>query len=155
MPRLNQLTLIACPFSAAMDFVERFFSTRKTLVVQGAAIFHVQVVPAFELVPDRSDFVRRHDALRVVWKPLPHEKLLPSFHAVITVRPHGRQSALRIRGYYQPPLGRFGRLFDRVIGRLIARTTVRALAQQIKEYVASSWSAERASYPNLSTLNTR
>lgn len=155
MPRVNEQMPIVCPFSAAMDFVERFFKARPSLVVEGAGIFRVRVTPSFELTADRSDVVRRHDALKILWKPAPHEKLLPSFHALITLRPRGRNTEMRIRGYYRPPLGRFGWFFDRVVGSLIARQTIRTLSRQIKDYVESGWAAERASYPSLTALNTQ
>ncbi len=74
--------------------------------------------------------------------------LFPIMRGMITVRPNGPATEVRMDGSYTPPLGAFGELFDRIIGRRIALRTVERFLDQLHDSVEREWqnqSRERAS----------
>lgn len=100
------------------------------------------VKAAAAIVDDRSDDVRRHDALLLAWKPH-HRGMFPDFQGVLTARPSGRGADLNLHGRYEPPLGLPGAIFDTVAGRHIARITMGRVLCDLCKQIEQKWNAER------------
>lgn len=62
---------------------------------------------------------------------------------LITVRPNGLATELRMEGTYAPPLGAPGQLFDRIIGRRLAQRTVNRFLDELRDFVEQEWQKER------------
>jgi hypothetical protein len=118
----------ACPFSIAQayaqDYLERAEST-------GASPL---IVSPFAL-----PFLRRTVAM--TFSVVLHWKsgfaLLPDFRGTIRFRAARRETLVRIEGTYAPPLGRFGTVFDGLIGKWIAKETVTDLLRRIAKSLES------------------
>lgn len=133
----------ACPFSAVIDFAEKALHDSPWMRVSPVPVVSENVQAAAAVVDDRSDDVRRHDALLLAWKPN-HRGMFPDFQGVLTARPSGRGAELTLHGRYQPPLGLPGAVFDAVAGRHIARVTMRRVLADLCTQIEQRWDAERA-----------
>lgn len=154
MSTIYGTVLLDCPFSACLTYIEEFFNERHSLALKGMRTVKTDVLLQYELVADEEDTARLHDALAIRWRPkarLP----LPSFRGSLTVRPHMTRTELRLKGGYLPPLGAAGKIFDAVVGKNIARDTIRGFLRQVKIFVESAWQRERSGYPDIETLNRR
>ncbi len=119
----------ACPFSAAIECAEDYL---QRAVARGR--IQELLVPtdvSVRVVEDYTDTVRRHDALEFRWRP--RISVLPSAHALLTVRPHAPPGTeLQFSIAYEPPFKGFGRLFDTWIGRHIAWATSGLLLRRLR-----------------------
>jgi hypothetical protein len=152
--KISETVLLDCPFSASLDYVEEFFDEHRRLPLKGVRTVKTDVSVQYDLVVDRNDTARLHDALAIRWQPKEHLPL-PSFHGSLTVRPHVNRTELRLEGGYVPPLGAAGKTFDAVVGRNIARDTMEGLLREVKTFVDSAWQRDRSAYPDIETLNRR
>jgi hypothetical protein len=132
-----------CPFSVAHEYAAEFFrgaedrgiEVRVPLrdffyVVRGHVRKPVSLV--FAAHPDELEGGRGHDALLIEWKA--GTRLLPDFHGTLRLRIETVDSTrLTLEGTWRPPLGPFGRVFDPLIGRAIAKATMRDLVGRIAE----------------------
>jgi hypothetical protein len=129
-----------CPFSVAHQYAEDFLrdAEREVTVkvplrdfiagLPGAARAPVKMV--FALHPDEADSGRLHDALMVEWHA--GTRIFPLFHGTLRLRIASVDTTLlTFEGSYRPPLGRPGSVFDRLIGRRIARATMKELLDRI------------------------
>lgn len=135
-----------CPFSAVVEFSEEALRTRPDVTLSIAPATGARVHVESQLTDDVSDISRKHDALLLSWKP-PVAQLFPDFHGVLTVRPAGRGSQMRIQGSYEPPFGLAGRVFDTLAGQFIARLTLRRLLRDIAGVVEHRWKVFRKELP--------
>ena len=133
-------TVARCPFSVAHDYAEDFLRDAERSVevhvplrdfitgLPGAARAPVKMV--FALHPDEAESGRLHDALAIEWHA--GTRLFPLFHGTLRLRIASVDSTrLTFEGAYRPPLGLVGLVFDRVLGRRIARATMRELLDRI------------------------
>ena len=144
---------VAVPFSEAEGYADDFLSDAER---RG---FHVHV-PLRDLLPHVTGKIRKpvqmvfarhgdeleqgrlHDAMLIEWTAT-GTRLFPQFHGTLRLRIAGASATrLTLEGAYRPPLGRVGRVFDRVIGRRIARATMRELLDR----VAGAMEAREADY---------
>ena len=132
----------ACPFSAVIEFAEKALSESRWMRVSPVPVVAENVQAVAAVVDDRSDDVRRHDALLLAWKPN-HRGMFPDFQGVLTARPSGRGAELSLHGRYQPPLGLPGAIFDSVAGRHIARLTMRRVLDDLCKQIEQKWNAEK------------
>jgi hypothetical protein len=132
----------ACPFSAVIDFAEKALHESHFMRVSPVPVISENVQTLAAVVDDRSDDVRRHDALLLAWKPN-HRGMFPDFQGVLTARPSGRGAKLNLHGRYQPPLGLPGAIFDTVAGRHIARMTMGRVLDDLCKQIEQKWNAER------------
>jgi hypothetical protein len=132
-----------CPFSAAVEFAEQALRRQPNIRVSAVPPIGDTVSLKTRVVDDVTDDARKHDALLLAWQPA-HEALFPHFHGALTARPDGPGTCIRIEGSYDPPLGRFGAVFDAVLGRSIARVTIARLLRDITRTVEDRWDAFRA-----------
>lgn len=63
------------------------------------------------------------------WRP--RWRGFPSFGAILTVRPTGKETDLVLEGSYEPPGGVVGALFDRIVGQKLAARTMDDLLDQL------------------------
>ena len=129
-----------CPFSVAHEYAEDFLRDAERSVevkvplrdfiagLPGAARAPVQMV--FALHPDEAESGRLHDALAIEWHA--GTRLFPLFHGTLRLRIASvEMTRLTFEGAYRPPLGTFGVVFDALIGRRIARATMREMLDRI------------------------
>jgi hypothetical protein len=126
---IHASALVRCPFSVAVEMMERALRARHDIIVSPMRGLRERVHVGWAIVDDLTDECRRHDALTIFWKP--EHRTFPSFSGTLTVRPHFRDVHVRITGQYDPPSGGPGRLFDRMAGRHIARHTLRRLIRDL------------------------
>lgn len=154
MTTIRETARADCPFSAAIEFASTFFQAHGTLAVSGSLVVRTDVLTTFEVVLDRTDSSRLHDAVHLDWSP--GERLpFPRFSGLLTVRPHDAGSDLTLEGSYEPPFGLLGTLFDTLLGEQIAHGTVRALLRQIVLSLEASWRTYSLAAPDIATLNAR
>lgn len=146
--------VVRCPFSVAHDYAEDFF----TYAAQGGVELNV---PLRDLAPTRGGHLRRrvrlvaqrrldedepgriHDALEIDWSA--GTRFFPDFHGALRLRIDSVETTrLSLEGTYRPPFGPFGRIFDLVIGRRIARATMRDLLRRLGEAMEAREEAFRA-----------
>ncbi len=133
----------ACPFSAVIEFAEKALRKSPQMRISPGYAVSENVKATAAVVDDRSDGVRRHDALLLAWRP-DHRLLFPEFRGVLTARPRQRGVWLRLDGSYDPPLGFFGRAFDLVFGRAIVHATMARLLAQLGGEIEAQWADFRA-----------
>jgi hypothetical protein len=128
--------ICACPFSIAQsyaqDYLERAESTGASpLIVSPFALPFLRrsVAMTFSVVADETERGRAHEAVILHWKS--GFALLPDFRGTIRFRAARRETLVRIEGRYAPPLGRFGTVFDGLVGKWIAKETVTDLLRRI------------------------
>ncbi|HVA38405.1 MAG TPA: hypothetical protein VNJ51_12425 [Candidatus Dormibacteraeota bacterium] len=149
MRTLHVTRYVGCPFSATIELAELALRDRRDLIVSAAPALRERASVSFRRVKDRDDQTRRHDALLLAWRPH-HMTLFPDFHGVLTVRPKHQGVWLRIQGSYEPPLGLCGRVFDALLGRAIARLTLKRLAADLAVKIEARWAAIRSGSKDVS-----
>ena len=138
MRRAIQATaLVRCPFSQATPMLERALANYPEFTVSPMRGVRERVKIGWSIVDDLTDSARGHDAIAIYWTP--ENPTFPSFAGTVTVRPHFRESHIRISGHYEPPLGAPGRFFDRLAGRHIARVTLKRLVRTLGKDVESRY----------------
>jgi hypothetical protein len=129
-----------CPFSVAHDYAEDFLQAAERAVevriplrdffygLRGHVARPVELV--FALHPDETEDGRLHDALLIEWRA--GTRLFPHFHGTLRLRIEDvRRTRLTFEGAYRPPAGLVGVAFDLVLGKRIARSTMRELLERI------------------------
>jgi hypothetical protein len=143
MSRLSVTKLAHCPFSAAVELSEKVVAGRKGMYVTPSAPFGERVHFAAASTDDCTDEARKHEALLVAWRPQAYA-LFPDFHGVVTVRPEQRGGAeLRLHGEYTPPYGAPGKVFDAILGRMLALATMRHFLDDLAADIDAAYANER------------
>jgi hypothetical protein len=138
--RVEVERVVRCPFSVAHDYAEQFFREAgneidvriplRDVVYALPGKVRKPVKLEFALRPDETDAGRAHDALQVEWRAA--TRLLPDLHGVLRLRIATVETTrLTLEGTYRPPLGAAGLIFDALVGRRIARASVRDLLERI------------------------
>ncbi len=143
MPLISRVSvdrLVQVPFSVAHDYAEDFFRAAERDVevrvplrdlfwaVRGQFRRPVRLV--FALHPDETDDGRRHNAMMVEWTA--GTRLFPQFHGTLRLRIASVASTLlTLEGAYRPPFAPLGVVFDRLVGRRIARATMAELLERL------------------------
>lgn len=133
---------VNCPFSAVIDFAEEALRSRGDISLSPAPLISQQATMTSRVTEDVSDPARRHDALLIAWRPK-NSLLFPEFRGAFTVRPERRGAWLRIQGSYEPPFGFFGKIFDALIGRIIARRTLARMLGEVASNIEWRWHSFR------------
>jgi hypothetical protein len=138
MTELHVERYVDCPFSVAEQYVSDYLeraakggpeATLQLPLVAGSVTISRNVKLSFDRKHDDDDPGRAHFESVILWKS--RAKLLPDFSGVIRTRIAAPGTLLIIAGRYRPPLGLFGAMFDRLIGRHIAKTILRELAERL------------------------
>jgi hypothetical protein len=151
MTSLFRTTLVEAPFSSVIEYVKDFFDEHPRLRVKAIASTNIGVETQRELVDDETDDVRRHDALTVNWQP--RWSVFPSFRGRVTVRPQAPGSILALEGWYEPPGGLSGQIFDRFVGKRLAYGTMDHLLGRLRDYIKHRHLAFHQASPTIEQLN--
>ena len=153
MSRIEVSREAAVPFSEAESYADAFFRRAERGIevhvplrdvvprLTGKLKKPVQMV--FARHTDDLEQGRLHDAMLVEWEAV-GTRLFPQFHGTLRLRIAGEGTYLTLEGAYRPPLGGAGQIFDRVIGRRIARATMRELLERIAADMEKREAAYRA-----------
>jgi hypothetical protein len=132
-----------CPFSVAHEYAEDFFLQA---AVRGAevGVRLRDVVPTVggrlrqpvRLIsarrPDEAESGRAHDQLEISWTA--GTRFFPDFRGTLQLRIASvEETRLTLEGTYRPPFGAAGRVFDALLGRRIARATMRDLLERLAD----------------------
>lgn len=136
---------VKCPFSGTIEFIERLHQSGSQHLVGPFAGLRTPVVCDLREVRDVTDESRIHEALVLHWKA--QAKIpVPEMSGLLTVRPSGPLTQLRVEGQYEPPFGLPGRLFDVLVGRYITRRTLRLFLAELRTFIEAEWEKERAAH---------
>jgi hypothetical protein len=149
--------VVRCPFSVAHDYAEDFLRDAATDGVElhvplrdlaptrgGHLRRHVRLVA--ERIPDEHDPGRVHDALEIDWAA--GTRFFPDFHGALRLRIDSVETTrLTLEGTYRAPFGAFGLVFDQLIGRRIARATLRDLLRRLGDAMEQREAEFRAREP--------
>lgn len=138
--RLSVERVVRVPFSLAHEFAEEFFRDAERYVDVRVPLrdlfwalrgkLHRPVRLTFALHPDDVEAGRLHDAMLIEWNA--GTRLFPQFHGTLRLRIASiDETLLTLEGAYRPTLGMVGVLFDRILGRSIARSTMRDLLNRL------------------------
>lgn len=128
-------TICDCPFSIAQDYAVEYLRRAEAggpeAVMTAAPFIPIgrKVKLSFGLSADISEGGRQHEEIRVLW--FAGSKLFPDFRGTIRFRIDGRRTLIIVEGRYVPPLGWFGNVFNRLVGRWIATLTLDDLARRL------------------------
>ncbi|HEY0383764.1 MAG TPA: hypothetical protein VGC72_16345 [Candidatus Elarobacter sp.] len=152
--------VVRCPFSVAHDYAEDFFADaaagvelhvplRDLAPTRGGQLRRrVRLVAARR--PDEHERGRAHDALEIDWTA--GTRFFPDFRGHLRLRIASVETTLlSLEGSYQPPFGAFGTVFDLVIGRRIARATLRDLLRRLGDAMEQRYAEFRAGGPTGAT----
>lgn len=145
---------VDCPFSATIEMIGHL--QRNNIERHVGPFSHMRARVQFELseIRDHTDQTRIHEALVLQWKA--HSRIpLPIMRGLITVRPNGLATEVRMEGEYTPPLGAFGKMFDQIIGRHIARRTLERFLDKLHAFIEREWQRERQEYASHATGEVR
>jgi hypothetical protein len=132
--------VVRCPFSVAHDYAEDFFAQAargielhvplRDLAPTRGGHLRRPVRLVAERMPDEHEPGRAHDALEIHWTA--GTRFFPDFHGALRLRIDSVETTrLTLEGTYQPPGGPLGMAFDLVVGRRIARATMRDLLRRL------------------------
>lgn len=134
---------VRCPFSAALEFAQNLHRTGAEHHVGPFSGLKARVQCEVAETTDYTDPARLHEALTLRWQS--HGAIpLPKMRGLITVRPNGPVTELRMEGRYTPPLGAFGQVFDALIGRHIAQRTADRFLEELGDFIESEWENEKS-----------
>ena len=142
MTRIHATRAVHCPFSATIEKIALLHKSDGEHHVGPFSSIRSRVQIQFEEVRDYTDETIRHEALEIRWKA-PARMPLPVMGGLITVRPNGLTTDLRMEGTYVPPFGALGQLFDRIIGCHIAQRTVNRFLDDLRDFAEQEWQKER------------
>jgi hypothetical protein len=130
--------IVRCPFSVAHDYAEDFFAgegvelhvpLRDVAPTRGGRLRRRVRLVAQRIV-DEDEPGRIHDALEIDW--VAGTRFFPDFHGALRLRIESVETTrLSLEGTYQPPFGVPGHAFDLLVGRRIARATMRDLLRRL------------------------
>jgi hypothetical protein len=152
--RITVERVARCPFSVAHDYAEEFL---REIDERGAEVrvrvrdllptrrgkLRRRVRIVFERRLDEAEAGRAHDAVALHWTA--GTRLFPDFHGDLRLRIASvDETLLTLEGEYRPPLGPLGAVFDVLLGRRIARSTMNELVGRIAKAMERREEAYRA-----------
>jgi hypothetical protein len=133
--------VVRCPFSVAHEYAEEFF---RDISARGAEVR----VRLRDLVPtlggrlkrpvqielgrqaDEGEAGRAHDEFEICWTA--GTRFFPDFRGALRLRIASvEETRLSLEGEYRPPFGAPGVVFDALVGRRIARATMKDLLDRL------------------------
>lgn len=141
MTRVYAKRDVHCPFSVTTEMIKHLHNTGMGHHVGPFPSLRAHVDCEITEIRDLTDGTRIHEALTFRWRA--HSWIpLPVMSGLITVRPNGLATELRMEGTYAPPLGVLGQLFDRVIGYRLAQRTVNRFLDELRNFIEQEWQKE-------------
>lgn len=145
------------PFSVAHEYAEGFFRQaaeegaeagvrlRDLVPTLGGRLRRPVAVEAARH-PDQAETGRAHDAIEIRWTA--GTRFFPDFVGTLRLRIASvDETLLTLEGEYRPPFGVLGAVFDALVGRRIARSTMRDLLERLAAAMAAREAAFRAGTP--------
>lgn len=133
---------VHCPFSAAIEYADLYHNSHSGAGIMPYAHVVRHISCEANEIRDVTDETRVHEALLFRWSsPLP--VLPPLIHGLVTVRPNGRTTRIRIEANYVARFGLFGRVIDVLVGRLIVRNVLRTFMHDLCRYIENTYELER------------
>ncbi len=130
---------VRCSFSLSEDYLAAYFDRAAHGGSEGlmrVPFFGHRTLGLSKMVdivygvsPDRTEEGRPHDEVAVNWRS--PSRFLPAFEGRLRTRIHMPGTDLLFEGTYAPPFGALGRLFDAIVGRTLARATMRDLLARL------------------------
>jgi hypothetical protein len=133
---------VHCPFSATIEMTVRFHERGTEHWFGPFPLLRTRVACEIAEIRDYTDETRIHEALRLQWTA-PNWTLLPPIESLITVRPRGPVTEMRMQGKYHVPLGWVGRILDRIIVKRLAQLTIERFLDELRDFVEQQWANER------------
>lgn len=142
---------VRCPFSAAVEYIDIYHQQRSEAknVSYTHVVRHVQC-EASE-IRDVTDETRVHEALLFRWRS-GFAVLPPIVHGLVTVRPNGRTTQIRVEATYVPRFGLFGTVLDAIVGRIVVRRMLRAFVSDVRRFVENAYDLERMLQPRMTPI---
>jgi hypothetical protein len=150
MTQIHLRRPVPCPAALAATFTERWFSGIRTdddahvtldapVDIPGIGDASLARQALVRLVPLSSPG-SMVEAYRVSWRSA-SDGPFPQFDGILSMPDDEdyRACFIALDGYYTPPLGAAGAVFDRVIGHRIAESTGTALLERIGAYVETAY----------------
>jgi hypothetical protein len=141
----------ACPFSIAQEYAVEYLRRAEAGAPEADIHVPIRFLPAFlqrsvavtfGLHVDVSDAGRPHDEIRIRWNA--GTPLLPDFRGTLRFRIAAPGTDVLVDGTYGVPFGALGRIFDDLIGHVIAKASVGDLARRIADALETNERAWRA-----------
>jgi len=144
--------IVDCPFSFTVAEADVIFALlenpsdgvrlpyRELGLPLGGALTHHSAV-AYRRRRDRTEPGRVHDEIAFDWDA--QSRWLPDFHGVLRFRIESLKTRIILNGEYQPPLGRMGVAFDRLIGHHLALATSRDILNRLAQALETRWASEK------------
>ncbi len=148
--------IVRCPFSVAHDYAEDFFRDAAGAVELRVPIrdlaptreghLRKRVRLVAERIRDEHDPGRVNDALEIDW--VAGTRFFPDFRGMLRLRIDTVETTrLSLEGTYEAPFGVPGRAFDVLVGRRIARATMRDLLRRLGDAMEQREAEFRAGGP--------
>lgn len=133
---------VRCPFSAAIEYAGLYHNEHAGTGIMPYAHVVRHVSCEANEIRDVTDETRIHEALLFRWSSrVP--TLPPLVHGLVTVRPNGRTTRIRIEATYVARFGIVGQLVDLLAGRFVVRRVLRAFMRDLCRYIENTYELER------------
>ena len=155
-PHRTQIAVSAlaeCAFSIADEYATEYLRRAEAGGPEGTIrvpwplpipFLRHHVALSFGIHADVLEEGRRHDELRFHWES--GSKFLPNFRGTMRFRIEALHTRVLVDGGYDAPLGAFGRCFDQMLGRHMARASLQELADRVAMYLSSSERSWRSTH---------
>jgi len=141
-----------CPFSLSLDFTPAIFPMLESpvdgvrlpiafLPAPFSPVLSRSVNVRFQRQRDRTEPGRAHDEFDFDWNARSH--WLPNFHGVLRLRADSLKTRIIMTGFYVPPFGRLGGIFDRYVGHNLADASAHDMVSRLARSLEEHWAAER------------
>lgn len=134
-----------CPFSATIELIERLHRSGAVHTVGPFSYLHTRVRCEIAETRDYTDQSRIHEALVLRWKARAGAPM-PVIRGMITVRPEGSATEIRMQAKYRPHLGL--EIFDATVGKWLVQRTIDRFLDEVKKFVECEWAQERQAAHN-------
>jgi len=161
MKAINERRCALVPFAHAPEYLDRY--VHDVVTEGGGRIVLSVAVPLERLGVDRRIEISRMVSVRfdkpeepelaaqltgISWEPMagPYPRFTGSIRLEADEDPD--RCSIVLEGEYDPPLGVVGDAFDAIIGKHVARTTVRNLLDEIAIIMETSYASSSAASPD-------
>jgi hypothetical protein len=157
LSRVSAKRVARCPFSVGFEYAAAFFREAtdrgaevgvplRALVPTLGGRLHQPVQIVAMQRPDEAEPGRAHDAFEVCWTA--GTRFFPDFRGTLRLRIASvDETLLTLDGEYRAPFGAFGTVFDALIGRRIAKATMRDLLDRLARAMEERQASLRGSAP--------
>jgi hypothetical protein len=154
LAKIHVEALADCPFSMADEYAASYLERAERggrdaeIRLPGPWSPRRRVTMRHAIHIDLTEHGRAHDEIALRWSS--GSPVLPDFHGTVRFRIAGARTRVILEGEYVPPGGRFGVVFDALVGRRLARAALRDFARHLGEELGRrerAWSNEQEGVP--------